>query len=189
MTEHLLTYRLTSVSPLLIHNGQLADPLNKWSKAIKAISGKRKKVDSDLEEMARLEFMGGLYLDDNGPAIPADNITAMIIKAAMKQKEGDLAKTGAFCENHASLEYDGPRKPDELWQDERFRDTRPCRVGQARVMRTRPIFQQWTATVRLVVDDEIVNPSRVDDWLRTAGRIVGLCELRPRLGRFTVQRV
>jgi hypothetical protein len=189
MTLRTVSYKLRSSSPLMLHSGQLADPLNKYSKAIKAISSKRKKTDADFEEMARLEFMGGLYLTKDGPAIPADNITAMIVKAAMKHKEGDMAKTGIFVEDHASIEYTGPRDPDAMWKAETFRDTRGAKIGKARIMRTRPIFQEWSSTVTFTIDDEVVNPSRVDEWLAVAGRAVGLCELRPRYGRFTVERV
>jgi len=64
-------YKLSASAPVLMHNGQTADPLNKWSKSIKEISSKRNKVESDYEEMARLEFMAGLYLDANGPILPS----------------------------------------------------------------------------------------------------------------------
>jgi hypothetical protein len=189
MATRTLTYRLSSTSPLLMHNGQLVNPLNKWSKAMKSISSKRKKTDADLEELARLEFLGSLYMTANGPAVPASNLTATIVAAAKKHREGDLAKTGVIVDDHAVLEYDGPRVPEEMWADERFRDSRAVRVGQARIIRTRPVFEAWETTVSLTVDDEIVNPSRVDDWMNTAGRIVGFCELRPIMGRFTAKRV
>lgn len=189
MATRTLSYHLSSTSPLLLHNGQLVDPLNKWSKAMKSISSKRKKTDADLEELARLEFLGSLYLTANGPAIPVNNVMAMVIAAAKKHREGDLAKTGVIVDDHAVLEYDGPRTPDDMWKDERFRDSRPVRVGQARVIRTRPVFENWSTTITLTIDDEIVNPSRVDDWMNTAGRIVGFCELRPIMGRFTAKRV
>jgi len=35
--------KLTGISPLIVHNGQLADPLNRFSKLMKAVTGKRKK--------------------------------------------------------------------------------------------------------------------------------------------------
>ena len=41
---------------LIMHNGQTADPLNPFSKAMKEISGKRKKTDTDYEAMANIEF-------------------------------------------------------------------------------------------------------------------------------------
>ena len=52
-----------------------------------------------------------------------------------------------------------------------------------------PSRAQWEATVRVEVDDEVVNPNRVDEWMRAAGRRVGFCELRPTMGRFTAERV
>jgi len=43
-----------------MHNGQLADPMNRFTKAIKEITGKRKKSDSDHMEISHLEFLGSL---------------------------------------------------------------------------------------------------------------------------------
>jgi len=184
-----VSYRLRSSQPLIHHNGQLADPLNQWSRLLKQITSKRKKTDADIEEMARLEFMGSLYMSKDGPVIPADALNAMLVNAAKKSREGELAKTGVFCEDHARLEYDGPRDADSLWKAGTFRDTRGVRVNSARVQRTRPVFPEWAATVTFVVDDEVVNPARLDDWMRTAGKMIGLLDFRPRYGRFTAERV
>ena len=189
MALQTVTYQLRSSQPLIQHNGQLADPLNQWSRLLKQITSKRKKTDADFEEMARVEFMGGLYMAKDGPVIPADALSAMIIAAAKKSREGELAKTGVFVEDHARLEYDGPRDADALWKAGTFRDTRSVRVSMNRIQRTRPIFHDWSATVAFVVDDEIVNPARLDDWMYAAGRIIGLLDFRPRYGRFTAQRV
>jgi len=48
---------------LIMHNGQTADPLNPFSKAMKEISSKRKKTDTDYEAMANIEYRAGLYLN------------------------------------------------------------------------------------------------------------------------------
>ena len=184
-----VNYRLTSLAPLIMHNGQLADPVNKWTKLIKQISSKRKKTDADNEEMARLEFMGSLYLDEEGPVLPAYVIDGMLIRAAMKSREGPLAKAGCFCLDHASLEYDGPRAANELWEDEGFRFSSMVRVQSSRVSRMRPIFNKWSTTIKLHIEDTIVNIGRVDEWLETAGVQIGLCDWRPQYGRFTVERL
>ena len=60
-----------SGSSIIPHNGQTADPRNRFSKAMKLISGKRKKTDSDLDELARLEFLAGLYLEGGDIVIPS----------------------------------------------------------------------------------------------------------------------
>jgi hypothetical protein len=46
-------FRLTSESPLLLHNGQTADPSNRFSKEMKKISGKRGKTDADFEQLSK----------------------------------------------------------------------------------------------------------------------------------------
>lgn len=189
MAWQTVKYRLTGEAPLIMHNGQTADPLNKWAKLMKQVSGKRQKTDADYEELARLEFNAALYLDKDGPIIPNTVLDSMIVNAAKKSKEGQLAKSGVFCLIPARLEYDGPRTVTELWNDERFRFSAIVRVGMARVARTRPIFREWSAVVTLNVEDTVVNPARIDDWLNVAGTQVGLCDWRPQFGRFTAQRV
>lgn len=184
-----VTYKLTSSAPLLQHNGQTADPLNKWSKLLKSISGKRNKTDADHEEMAHIEFLAALYMNAEGPIIPNTLLEATIINGAKKMKEGQVSKSGCFCLDHARLEYDGPRTAEELWTDERFRFAAAVRVGQARVMRMRPRFDEWAATITLQIEDSLVNVAQADRWLQIAGTQIGLGDWRPQFGRFTVERL
>lgn len=184
-----VTYKLTSSAPLLMHNGQTADPLNRWAKAIKQVSSKRIKTDADYEEMARLEFLAGLYMSESGPVLPPNMIDSMLVFAAKKSKEGQIAKGGVFCLNAASLEYVGPRTANELWESDDFRFSAIVRVGTSRVARTRPIFKEWSASVRLHVESTVVNIARIDEWMRIAGTQIGLGDWRPQYGRFTAVRL
>jgi len=184
-----VTYKLTSSAPLLMHNGQTADPTNKWAKALKQVSSKRVKTDADYEEMARIEFLASLYMDANGPILPPNMIDAMIVNAAKKSKEGQVAKSGCFCLNVARLDYDGPRITDELVADDNFRFVAIVRVGMARVARTRPVFREWSANVRLHIEPTLVNVARVDEWMRVAGTQIGIGDWRPQYGRFTAERL
>ena len=184
-----LTYQLISDCPMLVHNGQTADPLNKWSKTLKALNSKRKKTDADYEEIARLEFFAGLYMGENGPVIPAPNIDAMLIAAARQNRQGPLAKSGLYCAKDAAMQYEGPHTADDLWKDERFRHTAIVRIGTSKVVRMRPIFRTWSGIVTLNVEDSIVNSAQVDEWMFIAGRQVGLGDWRPQHGRFSVERM
>lgn len=184
-----VTFKLSSSAPILLHNGQTADPLNKWSRAIKKISSKRDKTDADYEEMARLEFMAGLYMNEDGPILPANMIDAMIVAGAKKSKEGPLAKSGCFCLDHARLEYEGPRSVEALLADDRFHFSAIVKVGMARVSRMRPIFREWSALLTLNIEETTINATRVEEWLRVAGTQVGLGDWRPQYGRFTVEKV
>ncbi len=182
-----LQFHIRGVGPILSHNGNLARYDNPWSQAIKVISAKRKKVDADHVEMGRLEFHGGLYLGDNGPIIPAEATEACLIAGAKKFKEGMLAKSGMVVTQHADLIYDGPRDPDELWEDKRFVFQALVRVGMAKVLRTRPIFRDWSADVVIEHEDSIASKDRIEEWIHTAGAQAGLLEWRPRYGRFVVE--
>lgn len=189
MAWQTIRYKLTSSAPLIQHNGQTADPTNKWAKLIKQITSKSSKADSDHEEVARLEFTAGLYLDQDGPILPTKMIDGMLLAAAKKSKEGQKAKSGCFCLSHARLEYEGPRTADELWQDERFHFGALVRVQRARVLRMRPIFQDWSAIVSLNIEDSLVNVANVDNWMRVAGTQIGLGDWRPQYGRFSAERL
>lgn len=184
-----LKCRIRGLQPMLQHNGQLADPMNKWAKAIKAESSKRKKTDETHEELSRLEFMGSLYLDQkNEPCVPGENIEAMLLSAAKKRKEGTLCKTGIMVTGDFPLQYSGPRNPDALWEAQKFTFRIAARVNAAKVMRTRPIFRAWALDFTIHVDPDIVDQSIVEEWLDIAASQVGLSDWRPRFGRFEVIR-
>lgn len=183
-----LEVKLIGVSPLLMHNGALADPLSPLTKEMKKISGKRKKTDSDLEELARLEFQGGLYMSKNdGPVLPARVLEATIVNGAKKSREGTVAKAAMYVEKDCPLQYNGPRDREGLWADENFRFVAPVTVNRAKIMRTRPYFEEWFVNVVVSYDETQINKERVVQWLHDAGQQVGLCDWRPRYGRFIVE--
>lgn len=181
-----LTFRIRGVSPLLMHNGQLADPLNRFAREMRKISGKRKKVEADYEQLARLEFLGGLYLQNGEPCIPGELIEAGFIQAAMRSRMGQQAKAGVISDGFWPLEYDGPHNPHELWEDDRFRSTVGVKVQRSRVMRTRPIFHEWAATVRLDFLVDQLDAEQVIEAFHVMGRLIGIGDWRPKFGRFIV---
>lgn len=181
--------KLTGVSPLIMHNGLLANPLNPVVQAMKKISGKRNKTEADFEELSKLEFNGGIYMGQNGdgPIIPAHVIEACIINGAKKSKDGMIAKAAVFVEENPPLLYDGPRDRDGLWADESFRFIVPVNVQRSKVMRTRPIFHDWSLEFTITYDDSQTDAAKIMMWLEAAGTQVGLCDWRPRYGRFVVE--
>ena len=184
-----LEITIEGVSPLLMHNGQTADPLNKFSKELKAVSSKRKKTDEDYAEMSRIEWHAGLYVNRDGfLVIPSEILEASIGDGAKKSKLGKAFKSAVFVDQDAILDIGiGPKKKAiDLWGDDQYRDVRGVRVGQARIMRTRPIFTNWKAKFVVNYDDEQVNESEVVRALEDAGSKSGLCDNRPKYGRFRV---
>ena len=170
-----------------MHNGQLNDPLNSITKEIRKISSKRGKTDADQEEMARLEWHGGLYLHNGKPCIPGEVLEATIFNAAKKTKRGKQAQATIWCSGNYPIEYNGPKTIDELWAaNGDFRLTCRARIGPAGVMRTRPIFREWSALIEIRFDDTVLNPAEIREIVVTAGEVVGLMDWRPRFGRFVV---
>ena len=182
-----LKFQITGVAPLILHNGQTADPLNSFSKSIAEITGKRKKTDADHREVARREWFAGLYLSDGEPCLPFQLWEAVLIEGAKKHKRGPAAKAGIIVEAHTPLLYDGPRKPDELWEDERFRLRVSAKVGTSRVMRTRPFFKNWSTELPVKFLPDLLNAAELMGFLVAAGVQVGIGDWRPRFGRFAVK--
>ena len=185
--------QLQGVSPLLCHNGQTADPRNTYAKAMKAVSGKRKKTDADYDELARLEWLAGLYRIDGDLVIPDYVIESAMIKGAMKSKRGPQAKCGLFFTEHSSLEFDG--KPaaitddtlSEMFESGGFTHTIGVKVGMAKVMRTRPVFRNWSITITAQYDPDVLNMRDVEDIAIDAGKLVGIGDWRPKHGRFNAE--
>lgn len=180
--------RFQGMTPLLTHNERLANPFDGLTRQIKAISGKRKKTDDDLLEMARLEWLGGLYFDEQiGPFIPGYNALAALIMGGKVHKLGTAIKRGALVlEDKLPIEYTGPRSPDALFADKQFVDMRSVKVGTSKVLRARPKFDTWTLRLTIAYDETVL---QTDDLLRvaqTTGAMVGLGDYRPRFGRFEV---
>ena len=170
-------------------SAQTIDPLNKFAKAMKKITGKRAKTDADYLEIRRLDFMGALYVNQNGPCVPSDLVVATLIAGAKKSRKGLLAKSGTCAQGTFDLVYAGPRDPDELFDNENFQDVRSVRIGTKRIMRCRPKFQDWETTVIVNFNDERCNASEVEQWLVTAGQQCGIGDYRPRFGRFSVEEL
>lgn len=177
-------------SPFIPHNGQTADPRNTYSKALKAISSKRKKTDADLDEMARIEWHAGLYRTEDDIIIPDHVWEAAFIAGAKKSKRGTQAKSGLFFGQHAVLDF--PDKPsiitketlDGLFEDGHHTFTIGVKVGMSRVMRTRPIFKQWSCTVLVEYDPDVLNLRDLEEIANDTGRLAGVGDWRPKHGRF-----
>lgn len=182
-----LNFKITGVAPLLMHNGQLADPTNEFSKQLKKITSKRDKTEADIEEQSRLEWFGSLYLLEGKPCLPGEVLEAAFAGAARKQKKGKQAQAGIFCNGNYPLIFDGARKPEELWVDEKYRLRVRARVQQNSVMRTRPMFPEWSCKIQVEYDDGLLNEQQVKDIVRVTGEIVGIGDWRPKYGRFKVE--
>lgn len=180
---------ITGTAPMLMHNGRLANPLDPATQALKTLTAKRKKTDDDLIDIARAEFLGGLYIDpDVGPYIPGENVERAILDAAKLTKNGMNVKRGLFIETDVNpLAYHGPRTAEGLWEDENFRLIRTVRNQQNRVSRCRPMFTDWRTSAEGTLDESVLDFRTLAAIVEQAGAYVGLGDWRPRYGRFTAE--
>ncbi len=189
MSIQTVSYKLTGIAPLLQHNGQTSDPTNPFTKSMKLITGKRAKTEADHEELARIEYLAGLYVKNDQVVIPAEVIESCIINGAKKIKMGPAAKAGLFVMNDAVLEYGEQLTPEELWESGVYVLKNRVRVQTSAIMRTRPKFDNWSIEFAIDFNDELLNPGTIDEFMGHAGMQVGLCDWRPRYGRFNYERV
>ena len=181
-----ISFEIKGVSPLLLHNGQLANPLNEIVKEIKKFSKKRSKTEADYAALSRLEWLGSLYLKDGKIVLPGEMVEALLINGAKKKRQGTNAKIAIFVEKESLLKYDGPTDIEELYLDENFRLVAGVKVSRARIMRTRPMFKEWGANIIVTYDNEVVDKQNVVEYMVIAGKQVGLGDWRPKFGRFEV---
>jgi hypothetical protein len=184
-----LEFRIVGEAPLIMHNGDLADYRYPWTQAIKKISGKRTKTEEDHEELARLEWCGGLYLKDGVPCIPANNLEEALRGKggpARRVKKGKQAAIGVIVTDDFPIEYEGPANIEEMWKSGEFELRSRVIVKGARIIRTRPMFRKWAATVQVKFNPQFVDQADVVNWMHVLGDEIGICDWRPKFGRFLV---
>ena len=182
---------------LMTHSGRMKNPLNEYYKVLKKLTDNRKKTDAHYLEISRIEWEGGLYLNDGVVAIPGACIDASLFNGAKKTKNGVNWKQGAtVLEEFCPLKYKGKmiklngNKNGEIpnpMLDEFYPlhlDMRPEIVNKKAVLRSRPIFYDWSLTFTVLYDDEVFDERTIIEIIKKTGKYIGLCEKRPRIGGF-----
>lgn len=172
--------RLTGRTGLIFHNPRLADKQDPFTKAIAEVTDKRKKTDDDEAEIAKLQWYGGIYFEpDIGVYVPTYAILRSFERGGVPTREGStVIRSVAMTTDRVPLVYSGPRDLDGLWAREEFRHRALVGVKQSKVVRTRPIFRQWSLDVELELLTSIMN---LDNFIRvteTAGLAEGLLDAR-----------
>jgi hypothetical protein len=76
-----------------------------------------------------------------------------------------------------------------LWERDVNRFTVGVKIGQSKVMRTRFRVDSWSTTFEVLFDDGMLNAAQVADMIQATGEQVGLCDWRPKFGRFVAEFV
>lgn len=187
-------FKIKGTSPLVMNNGEKADPDGEYMDASDAIRKKRNKSPAEREELGFLEFKSGLYMTkENGPSIPDQNLIACLVSGGAPQKLGkEINAYVSIDRAFAKIDYDGPRTPEKMWAAAMY-DRRLVsgngRPGGPKVIRYRPLIKPgYTIEFEVLADDEL-DPKQLIVAMNHAGKRVGLCErAKFRWGRFEVEK-
>lgn len=177
---------LRGLRPLLMHSSRLSDPLDPASIDLAKLTSGRAKTHSTHVEISRREWAAGLWLRDGLPCVASEAIEATFVAAAKGLRKKKAAQVGFFCCESPILKYPGPRDLEQLWADPAFRLRYPVRVNQARTMRTRARFPEWSVNIEAEYVPSVLSREEIVDLFRIAGFREGLGDWRPRYGRFEV---
>lgn len=177
------------VSPLIMHSCKCVNPLHPISKEIRKLNDKprgQKLTEEELEKLSDLEWEAGAYWQDGlGLYIPGENVEATIRNGAKANKKGkDIEKYVSVTDLYIPLDYGENLTKEELIKRFEYRDTRPMVVSRARILRTRPRFNQWQIVFHLSYDESKIDLDTIVDAITYAGSYVGLCDSRPKYGKF-----
>lgn len=182
------TLRITwkGTTPLIMHSCQCVNPLHPIAKELKKYTSKKKKTEEDLLKIADLEWESGAYWKEGlGLYIPAENVEATIINGAKAYRKGsDIEKYCDVTNLYIPFNYGENLTKEELIKNYEYRDTRVMTVQRAKILRTRPRFDQWNITFDLRYDETKIDIETIVNAIEYAGQYVGLCDSRPKYGKF-----
>ena len=181
----------TGITPLLLHSDRGVNVLDPLVKQLKTFTSKRKKTDDDYLQVARLEYELALPVNQKKePALPTYQIAACIRDGAKKFKQGKTTRSAIFINGdrgYVPIIYSGPKTVDELFADNRFVDARTVVISRARVIRTRPVFPDWSLKFTMDYDNSVFDEDQVKEFLSAAGQYCGIGDYRPEFGRFMIK--
>jgi hypothetical protein len=185
-----LIVKLTGESSLLLRSDRGANPLAQETKEHKALTKKRTRTDDDNIAIARSEYMLGFY-PGKDIAIPAANIKSALVEGAKMHKLGSQVNRAVMIlADLVPVKHSGPANKDKMWETPACIDCRSVKVGQARLMRYRPRLNDWTLTVEILFDENMLERQQVMDAMTNAGKYIGIGDYRPakggQFGRFSV---
>jgi hypothetical protein len=185
-----ITIKAVGTKPLLLHNVDLANPLNPWARKMADLRGtpSKRRTEKWHEEMAYCNFMGAFYdvPEIDGVAVPSENLRRSVVGAAKAQRLGATMERALMVTVAAvPLVYDGPKTPQQLWDGGEHHLTRMIRGTGGASPTTYPMIRDWAVRVPLELDEGVLNLRDIKEIVERAGRIEGLGASRKQgYGRF-----
>lgn len=177
-----LTYRITGLAPLLMHNVNCM--------ALKKPNG----TSHEDWEMSEECFRSKMYTDSSGEnfLLPSRMLRGAMLAAASKLYSQKIKPSsgGSYKTLLAPLVFfsDGielDQKVSEVDRENQF-----VTINKNKVQRVWPKLNEWTGTFDVIVADPArIADDEIDMVFDTAGNLCGLGDYRPQFGRFSVERL
>ncbi len=191
------TVHIKGATPMLIHNGRTASPLDAYAKKMKTITSKRKKTEDDIKNLLEIQWESALYWDDEiGLHMPVENLMAALLKAARKHKMGPQISGFVFGE---AIGFPILTKHhndwDKLHADENNKFIKTVSVQRAKTLSCRPIFNNWELKFDFFIDETVITPDDCKLILATMASRIGLGVWTPshpkpgNYGRFLIKEM
>lgn len=175
MNLDLMKISVVGVTPLILHNGRTANPLDPYTKKLKALTSKRQKTDEDLEEMLLLQWEAGLYWSDKlGVYMPSENLSAAFYKAAKKYKLGVKTSGVSFVDPIGySINTKNSKDMQKLKADQANKFVKTVVIQRNKAISCRPIFEEWAISFELEFDPQIIDANEIKTILSCMSQRVG----------------
>lgn len=172
-----ITVRFDGVAPLL---------MNRYTMQCDQV--KKSRAEKKVNERDSGEWTQKVYWSDalKCVALPAVIIEATIANAARAFKLGKQATATIFVDgDEVPVLSNGKRITELALNGQLELDGRGAVIQRSRVDRFRPMVRAWSMEVPFVLLDEAaIDRVMFEKIVERAGRFVGLCDFRPRFGRF-----
>lgn len=177
---------LKGTAPLIMHSCRGVNPLDPLVRDLKELTSKRTKTEEDLRKISDIEWELSIYwADELGLYIPSENLEACVRDGAKNAKRGKNIERGFnVLEMRVPLDIGETLTKEQMQNDARFRDVRTMTVKKARVLRTRGRFNMWRCDFTASYDEALLNIGDITAALDFAGKYIGICDSRPRYGKF-----
>lgn len=167
---------IVGITPMIIHNGRGANPLDPYAKKMKGLTSKRNKTDEDIHELLLAQWECGLYWDDElGLYMPSENLYAAFHKAAKKFKLGNKCSAVSFP---APLGYpiitEGHTNFQELKSNPNNKFVKTVVVQKSKTISCRPIFHQWALNFDLEFETTTIDANEIKTVLSCLAQRIGL---------------
>jgi hypothetical protein len=191
MSIQSLTVKVTGNSPILMANPQCVDRFNPFTREIARINAKKtRRTDEDYKMLADLEVRSKVHWDgDLGVFVPSTWLMAALCKNAftLKKISKDKIRGSVFpVESKIKLIYssmDRVKTLDDVVGNTEFRYNMNVKQGQVRIMKSMPIFKNWSFEAELEFENTQVDPTDLKAILEYSAKYGGFGDFRPTFGR------